>query len=260
MSRKRVLLLTIAVLLSVSAVLAIAVLLIGRFGSTEGRILGSTALLGASGLVALPGVTLLDKERARWLALVGVTAAALTSMLGLVAIWSASSSDTLGQTMGSAAVVAVAFSQFCALTARRAVGDPASVRRLFAASCATGALVAILGVTFLWTNPHGTLAPRVLGAIVVLDLLLVSLQPILARARPDVVVHRFELVLSSGERVMVSVKSGDVASAAARAIRSVERERGPVVELDIKREAIDTPSDDNPEPTRSELIGGTARH
>ena len=243
MTRRRVLLLTVAVLLSVSAVLAIAVLLIGRFGSAEGRILGSTALLGGFGLVALPGVVLLDKERARWLAVAGVACAALASVLALVAIWSPSSSDTLGRTVGSAAVVAVAFSQVCALTAQRATGDPASVRRLFAASCATAALASILAVTFVWSNPHGTLAPRMLGALVVLDLLLVALQPILARARPGVVVHRFEIVLASGERVAVSVMGGDVASAAARAIRSVERERGSVVGLNVKREAIDTRGD-----------------
>jgi len=82
-----------------------------------------------------------------------------------------------------------------------------------------------------------------LGALVVLDLLLVALQPILARARPGVVVHRFEIVLASGERVAVSVMGGDVASAAARAIRSVERERGSVVGLNVKREAIDTRGD-----------------
>ena len=260
MSRKRVLLLTVAVLLSVSAVLAIAVLLIGRFGSTEGRILGSTALLGGFGLVALPSVVLLDKGRARWLAFGGVGSAALASVLALISIWNLSSSDTLGRTVGSAAVVAVALSQLCALTARRATGDAATVRRLFAASCATAALAASLAVTFIWSNPHGTLAPRVLGAIVVLDLLLVALQPILARARPGAVVHRFDVVLASGDRVAVSVTGGDVASAAARAIRSVERERGSVVELDVTGEAIDTRSDDSPtEPTSSARVEDTAQ-
>lgn len=238
MTRRRVLLLTVALLLSVSALLAIVVLLVGRFGSTEGRILGSTALLAAFGLIALPGVVLLDSERARRVALAGVASAAIASLLSLVAIWSRSSSDTLGRTVGSAAVVAVALSQVCALTARRDTGDPAPVRRLFAASCATATLAATLAVTFVWSDPHGTLAPRVLGAVVVLDLLLVALQPILARARPGVVVHRFEIVLVSGERVAVSVEGGDIASAAARAIRSVGRKRGSIVELDIKRDEV----------------------
>lgn len=94
----------------------------------------------------------------------------------------------------------------------------------------------MFGVTFVWTNPHGSLAPRVLGALVVIDLLLVALQPILARARPSTIVHRFEVVLRSGERIEVVLRGGDLASAAARAIRSVGSERGPVVELDIEQD------------------------
>ncbi|MFZ1879454.1 MAG: hypothetical protein WAU41_04745 [Gaiellaceae bacterium] len=234
MSRKRLVLLMVALMLTVSALFAIAILLAGRFGSTEGRILGSTALLAGLGLVALPEVVLLDKERARPLALTGVASAGLASLLALAAIWSRSSSDTLGRTVGSAVVVAFAFSQFSALMARRNTGDPSSVSRLFAASCLTASVAAVLAVTFIWSNPHGSLAPRGLGAVLVLDLLLVALQPILARARPGIVVYRFDVVLTSGERVPVSVHGGDIASAAARAIRSVERERRSAIEQDFK--------------------------
>ena len=238
MTRKRVLLMVVAFLLSVSALFAVAILLVGRFGSVEGRILGSTALLAGFGVVALPGVVLLDKERAPRLALTGITSAAIGAGLALVAVWSQSGSDTLGRTVGSVTVAAVALSQVCAVTARRATRDPTVVRVLFAASCVTGALAATLAIALIWSNPHGSLGPRVLGAIVVLDLLFVALQPILARARPDIVVHRFEVVLDSGDRIEMNVEGGDVASAAARAIRSVERERGSVVELDLKGEAM----------------------
>jgi hypothetical protein len=236
MTLRRLFLLGVATLLSLSALLAIAILLVGRFGSTEGRILGSTALLAGYGLVALPAIVLLDKERARALALPAIAVTALAALVALVSVWSDSRSDTLGRTVGSATIVALAFSQLCALTARRQTQDPASVRRLFAASCATAALAAVFGVTFVWTNPHGSLAPRVLGALVVIDLLLVALQPILARARPSTIVHRFEVVLRSGERIEVVLRGGDLASAAARAIRSVGSERGPVVELDIEQD------------------------
>lgn len=236
MTRKRVLLLGVAFLLSVSALLAIAVLLVGRFGSTEGRILGSTALLGAFGLVALPGVVLLDKERARPIALTGVASAAIAAGLALGAVWSRSESQVLGRTVGTAVVIAVAFSQCCALAARRATADPASVRRLFRASCATAALAAALAVAFIWTEPNGNLAPRILGAILVLDLLLVALQPILARARLGGVVRRFEVVLGSGERLAVSVEGGDLPSAAARAIRAADSGRQSVVALYVQDE------------------------
>lgn len=236
MTHKRVLLLGVAVLLSVTALLAVAILLVGRFGSTEGRILGSTALLAGYGLVALPAIVLLDGERARPLALAGAALAALGAVLALVSIWSGVDSDTLGRTVGSVAVFAVACAQVCALTARRAAADPVSVTRLFAVSCFTAGLAAVLGVTLVWTSPHGGVAPRILGAVVVLDLLVVALQPVLVRARPRTAVHRFEIALVSGERIEVEVLGGDLASAAARAIRSVEHERGSVAELEVRRQ------------------------
>jgi hypothetical protein len=231
---KRLILLAVAVLLSGSALLAIAILLVGRFGGTEGRILGTTALLAGFGLVALPAVVLLDKERARRLAQTAVALDAIAALLALVLLWSRSSSDDLGRTMGSATVAALALSQVCALTARRHELDPSSVVRLYASSCASAAVAAILAVTFLWTRPHGSLAPRLLGIVVVADLLLVALQPVLARARTGAV-HRFELVPLSGDPIELDIRGGDVASAAARAIRSVERERGPVRELRVLR-------------------------
>lgn len=236
MSLRRALLLTVAVLLSLSAVLAVGILLVGRFGGTDGRILGSTALLAGYGLVALPAFVLLDKERASRVALPAVASAALAALLALVLVWSGGGSDTLGRTVGSATIIAVAFAQLCALTARRDRRDPASLARLFAASCATAALAAPLALVFLWANPHGSVAPRALGAVVVVDLLLVALQPILARARPGPGAYRFGVVLGSGERIEVTARGGDVASAAARAIRSVEREQGPVARLDMRRE------------------------
>jgi hypothetical protein len=119
MTLRRLFLLGVATLLSLSALLAIAILLVGRFGSTEGRILGSTALLAGYGLVALPAIVLLDKERARALALPAIAVTALAALVALVSVWSDSSSDTLGRTVGSATIVALAFSQLCALTARR---------------------------------------------------------------------------------------------------------------------------------------------
>ena len=234
---KRLLLVSVAVLLSLSALLAIAVLLVGRFGSTEGRILGTTALLAGYGLVALPTVVLMDKRPARRLAPAALSSVAVAALLALVTVWSRSSSDALGRTLGTATVVAVAFSQVSALDARRDRRDPSSVTRLFAASCASAALGGILAVTFLWTNPHGSLAPRMLGAVVVADILLVALQPILARARTGSAIHRFDVVPVSGEPVEICMCGGDLASAAARAIRSVERKRGPVLELHVKRDS-----------------------
>ena len=67
-----------------------------------------------------------------------------------------------------------------------------------------------------------------------LDLLLVALQPILARARPAGPVHRLRVVLASGEVVTATIDGGDLATAAAKAIRSAEREGGRVTGIEVR--------------------------
>lgn len=233
MSRRRLLLLGVAVLLSASALLAVAILLIGRFGETEQRILGTTMLLAAVGLLALPSVVLFEQGRSRGLAWSAAAAAATAAALAVAAVWGAGDSDAFGKTVGTAALLAVALAQAAALAARRRRDDPQLVRRLYVASCVLAAAAAATAVTLLWTTPHGPLYPRLLGALVVVDLLTVALQPVLARARPAVVEYRFAVVLASGERVDVTVSGGDTATAAARAIRSAERAGGSVVRLEV---------------------------
>jgi len=234
MTGRRVLLLGVAALLSLSALLAIGILVVGRFGSVEARILGSTALLAGFGLVALPAVMLLDKERARVLAYVAAALPAFAAALALVVTWSRSDSEALGRSLGSATIVALAFAQLAAMTARRTERDDSLVRRLFAVSCGTGLLGAGVGVALLWIGPDNQRAPRLFGALLVLDLLLVALQPLLARARAGNVLRRITVVDASGDQLEFEVAARDVASAAARAIRSAEQSRGGCTVAELK--------------------------
>jgi 4-amino-4-deoxy-L-arabinose transferase-like glycosyltransferase len=230
---RRILLLCVAGLLSASALLAIAILLVGRFGSTEGKILSSTALLAGYGLIALPAVMLFDQGRLRALALATASLAAVSAALALASVWTPSHPEALGRSMGTATVLALACTQVSILSARRRERDSVVVRRLFAASCGTGALAAVAATALLWAQPHAGTYPRLLGALVVLDLALVALQPVLARARPAGPVHRLRVVRSAGEPVDVTIEGGDLATAAAKAIRSVERDGSRVVALEV---------------------------
>ena len=233
MTRRRILLLCVAGLLSVSALLAIGILLAGHFGRTEGRILGTTALLAGYGIVALPAVMLLDQARFRPLALATATLAGASALPALAAVWATAPPDALGNSVGSLTAFALAGAQASVLAARRQRRDPPVVRRLFAVSCGTVLVAASFFAAFLWTEPGG-FAPRLLGALVVLDLLLVALQPILARARPAGPVHRLRIVASSGDPIEVTIDGGDLASAAAKAIRAAERNGRHVTRLEVR--------------------------
>lgn len=234
MNGRRALLLGVAGLLSGSALLAIGILLAGRFGETERRILATTMLLAVYGLVALPGVVLLDQGRRRLLALATVMLTTLAAGLALASVWALSDVDALGKSVGTATVLAVAAAQSAALAARRQDRDPRVVRSLYAASCATVALAAAAVTALVWAEPNDVVYARLLGALVVLDLLLVALQPVLARARPSLpAAHHFAVVLASGEVLQVAIDGGDLATAAARAIRAAERGGAHVVRLDV---------------------------
>ena len=86
MSRRAVLL-GVAGLLSAAALFAIVILLVGHFGRTEGRILGTTGVLAAFGVVVLPATVLLEQGRARRLAAALVAFGAVTAALYIVTIW-----------------------------------------------------------------------------------------------------------------------------------------------------------------------------
>lgn len=237
MTRRRILLLVVAGLLSATALLAIGILLVGHFGRTEGRILGTTALLAGYSLVALPAVMLLDQGRFRPLALATAALAAVSAAIALAAVWS-SGSEALGKSVGSATAFALAGAQISALTARRQERDPLAVRRLFAVSCGTVIVAASFFAVFMWIQPNGNLAPRIFGSVVVLDLLAVALQPILARACPAGPVHHLHVTVASGEVVTLTVDGGDLASAAAKAIRGVERDGRSVTGLEVENGSV----------------------
>ena len=232
-SVKRIVLLAVGGLLSASALLAIGILLVGHFGRTEGRILGTTALLAGYGLLAVPSTILLDQGRSRRLALWGLALPALGASLALAAVWTNTPSETLGKAVGTVTAFAFAATQASALAAGRRERDPTSVRRLYVFSSALAAIGAAMFTVLLWAQIERESYVRLLAALVVLDLLLVALQPILARARPLGALYRLLVVVEPDETVVLEVEAPDLATAASRAIRTLERDDRRVLGLEV---------------------------
>jgi hypothetical protein len=244
-SRLRLLLLGVAGLLCVSALLAIGILLLGRFGRTEGRILGTTALLAAYALVSLPAAMLFDRKRLPLLATAIVAVASLAAVLATVAVWSNNPGESLGKSVGTATIVLVASAQTAALQLRRVARDPRSVRALFVLSIGLAALVATLLSIAVWSDDVGSAYARMLGSLVVLDLLVVALQPILARARPEQRAWSFRLRLEGDGTIDLTVEAPDLALAAGKALRLAETNGRRVSTLEVP---------DRIRPTSEELV------
>lgn len=231
-SGRRVLILAVVGSLSVSALFAIGILLLGSFGQTEGRILGTTGLIAGYGLLALPAGILIDQARLKSLAVTVLVLAAAGFLLALAAVWTSGAQVELGKTVATVTAFGVASTQASALASRRRQRDPVTVRWLFAASIVLALLVAALISAGAWATIDRQGYYRVVAALAVLDVLLVVLQPILALTRPATSIHRLRVVVEPGGAVDTEVEAPDFAAAAAKVIRAQERDGCHVLRLE----------------------------
>lgn len=235
---KRILLFAVVTALSTTALLAIGILLLGDFGEREGRILATTALLAAYGLLALPAGFLFDQRRLRGLAATVLVLAATGFAFAVAAVWTGPP-DELGKALATITAFGVASTQTAALAARRREQDPKAVRRLFAASIALALVLAAMVTAAAWGEIVDNSAYyRILAAVAVLDVLMVALQPLLALTRPVGAAYRLRVFVEPGEMIETTVEAPDLASAAARAIRTIERGGRQVTSLEREKRPL----------------------
>jgi hypothetical protein len=233
MSGKRLLLAATAGSLCVTAALAIGILLFSEFGATQGRILGTTALIGVFGLLALPAGVLIDQRRLRGLALLLVALCGLGFAAAVATVWTPDPPDAFGNTVTTLAVFAIATTQTAALAARGSSRDPRIVRRLLLASTGLAFLVASLLSVLVWGGFEQETYFRVLAALAVADVLSVALQPILARLRPveQPSSYRLRLYLESGKELDFELEAPTFVQALGQAVATAERQ-GRVTRID----------------------------
>jgi hypothetical protein len=230
-SVRQALLAGIAASLTATALLAVGILLLGHFGETEGRILTTTALLAAYGLLALPGGLLVDQSRLPRLAAAALTLAVAGFAVAVTTVWWPDSPTELGKSLGTVTALAVASAQAAALALRRRESDPASVRRLYPISCALALIVATLFSVAMWAELENAVYFRLLGSLAVLDVLAVALQPVLALARPASRVYQLRILVEPEREFEMVASAPDFAAAVGKAVREVERKGGYVLRV-----------------------------
>ncbi|MCE3287274.1 MAG: hypothetical protein K0S64_880 [Gaiellaceae bacterium] len=245
-------LLAVAAVLTLTALLAIAILLFGSFGETEGRILGTTIFLALFGLLSLPAAIVLDQERLPGLAALLFALSVAGFALSTSGIWIGDPPEALGKLTATVIAFGVVAAQTGALAARGREDDIRMLRLLFAGSTALAFALAAIGSAAMWAEAESQLFLRTFGAAVVLDVLLVALQPVLALLRRPQ--HRYVLHLRLDEagEVDVTVDAGRLSRAAARAIDDAERAGAAVVAVEVVDGRFDltaaVPAEDVPEP------------
>ena len=247
--RGRGLLIAITVLLTISALIAVAILLLGTSGDIEGRILITTMALAGYGVAALPGAMLLDAGRARLLAYGLIGVAVTGAVLITTTVWLGDDPPvSLSKSAFSAAIVTTAVAQVAALVVRFRATDPPVVRALFTASTVLAAVIAGMALVMIWAESGSDFAGRLLGSLIVLDALAVALHPLLARAGAAAVEVRLRIVGEPGGPQEVTARGRDLATAVAGAIREAEGEGRRVRGIEVLGETAPAPPARIPSP------------
>jgi hypothetical protein len=174
---RRVFLLGAAALATVAALVAIAAVLSGNFGETEGKIFATLAATFVAGSTAIAGIALLARGVSRPLGVLGVVLAVGGYVVWAEQIWAQHGSDGYWEFL--VIVLAFVLATLIATTNRLLLHSPRLVRTLFPAT-ATAAYGAALTATVMALRENGD-GWQLCAVLLILAVLGEILAPILER-------------------------------------------------------------------------------
>jgi peptidoglycan/LPS O-acetylase OafA/YrhL len=212
--------------LCLTAAAAIVALVSGDFGDTQLRVILTTTAVSLYGLLALPAGVLLDRERMRVLAYAVIALSVLGFVLFMNIVWIEwdDSGEVAWKSTLVVSVAAGALAQIAASQSRRRADDSPAIEWLTLASSGAALLLAAMVSIAALAEIDDAGYYRALGAVAVLDVLLLILPPVLRRGRAS--------TAEGAQRVRLVVEA-DAAVADALA-KDVESRGGRIV----SREAV----------------------
>ncbi|MCU1442289.1 MAG: putative hydrolase or acyltransferase of alpha/beta superfamily [Cryobacterium sp.] len=181
---RRVAVIAIIVSLSLAALVGIFALLFGTFTEVQGRIMLTTLLIGVVSVLALCDLAGLDRAF-RWLSFVGLAAAAVTLVAGLLLIWmdwnTGGDTEILWKTLGIAgtAAVSAAHASLLLLLGRRT--NPVVRIGLWVTLALIVVVFGLIAALILTDGDVGSEGyARLLGTVAILDVLGTIIVPVVA--------------------------------------------------------------------------------
>ena len=177
MSLRRVFLLGAATLASVAALVAIATVLNGDFGETEGKIFATLATTFAAGSALVAGLALLGRRESPLLGYAGIGLALTGFALWSAQIWGEFAGDGYWKLVG--VLTAWSIAVLIVTTNRLMLSSPSLVRVLYPATgAAAGGAALVVTVMILRESGDGW---QLFAVLLILALLAEVLTPILER-------------------------------------------------------------------------------
>jgi hypothetical protein len=225
---RRLLLVATIVALSLTALIAIVALLAADFGETELRILATTAGFGLVTLIAMRGTALLDQQRQQALGRAVIGLCGLAFVVELWAVWLDTDNSAAWKSYVCVIAVAAALGQIAGMIGRRRPTDPPSIAPLVWASGICAVVLALMATTAAVAEIDDAVYYQLFGAVTVLDVLGIALQPVVRRlggpapapATAPFPGDRFVCVLADGRRIERDA-GADLPNAVASALREL---------------------------------------
>ena len=146
---------------AVSALIGIAVILIGNFGEFETKVLLTTLTITATSILGLACGAYLETGRGRVLPLVGISLALASAVMWIVLVWAGTiHSDWFANSLMSATLIAASCSHISLLSLARL--DRRFMWSRYLVHAAVWSLTAFL-LYFIWTN--GDIPEDVMGRV-----------------------------------------------------------------------------------------------
>jgi hypothetical protein len=225
--------------LSLTALVAIVALLTSDFGDTQLRILATTGGFGLASLIAMRGTALLDQRRHVALGRTVIGLCALSFLIELAILWLYIDSEEAWKSYVCAIAFAVALGQIAGMIARRRETDPPSIGPIVWAAGTCGVISAVMATAAALLEIDNGGYYRGFAVVVVLNVLLITLQPVVRRlstrapaAPSESSRANFVCVLADGRRVEGDADD-DLPNAVADALRGLRRRGERVTRIEL---------------------------
>jgi hypothetical protein len=173
--------------LCITAAIAIFALVTGDLDEDGGRVLATTSLISAYSFLAIPAGVLLDRGRARPLALITVALVLVAFLLWMWEVWILEwdDDDGLWKAIVDVTTFAIACAQTAGLLTRSRPGDHPAVENLAVAACVLIFVIAGLVAIAVGAEIEDDGYYRFVGVLTVLNVLAITLRPLVRRSVGD---------------------------------------------------------------------------
>lgn len=164
--------------LSLTAIIAIFSVLVGKFGETQLKVLATTFTISATSICAMSCAAFIEKRQANLAGTIGILFAAISAILTITGVWGEIGNDKFWRSTVTLIVISVAFAHAFLLLMPNL---SANHKWTQIAAVISIAVLAALICSFIWSDTDNQFYYRLLGVASIVVVLFTLIVPICAK-------------------------------------------------------------------------------